>query len=839
MTPARPRKSSPPDDASPRASEASTPNGPGWPGRLSIVLFAGSGCAALIYEIIWFQLLELVVGSSAISLGILLATYMGGMCLGSVLLPRVVSVRHHPFRVYALLELGIAVLAILVFFFVPLVGRMYTGSGAQGLGGVFVRAAIAGLCLLPPTILMGATLPAIARWVESTPVGAGRLGLLYAGNIAGGIAGCLLAGFYLLRVFDMATATGVAALVNVAVSLVAFQVAARTGPRAPAPRPAPAPLPQAARGGIYLTIAISGLCALGGEVAWTRILALLLGGTVYTFSIILAVYLLGLGIGSTVGSALARSSPRPGRDLGLCQVLLTAAVAWSAFVLCRSLPYWPIAPSLARSPWMSFQLDLVRCLWAILPATLLWGASFPLALAAAAERGQDPGRLVARVYAANTLGAIAGALGFTLWIIPGFGTQGAQRTLVALSGTAGLVMLAPAAWSPGKRAANTARAGLLLAAALLAAWLTSGVPPVPGTLIALGRYVAFRQDVRNERTNARYDDPNILYVGEGLTESVVVSDNGHIRLFHVSGKVEATTAGKDMRLQRMLGHIPALVHPHPRSVLIVGFGAGVTAGSFVLYPGVERIVICEIEPLVTGKVAPFFRNENYDVLSDPRVEVVYDDARHYVLTTREKFDVITSDPIHPWVKGSGALYSRDYFDLVRRHLNPGGVVTQWVPLYQASEPTVKGEIATFFAAFPNGTIWANLDRGQGYDLVLLGTDGPTTIDLDALDERVKRPDHLNVARSLQAVGFPSVIDLMATYAGRRDDLAPWLAGAEINRDRKPWLQYRAGMESYTEQKADTYAAMAAYRRFPEELFLGSEKLKQELRAGGGADRAGP
>jgi spermidine synthase len=817
----------------PRASAGRNPapTGADWPLWLAILLFAGSGFSALIYEIVWFERLELVVGSSAISLGILLGTFMGGLCLGSLLLPRFVPRGAHPFRVYALLELGIAALGVLVYFAVPLIGGLYTGSGAHGIASVIVRAAFAGLCLLPPTLLMGATLPAIARWVESTPRGVGWLGIFYGGNIAGGILGCLVAGFYLLRVHDAAVATAVAVLTNIAVSAIAWVLAGRTAAHSAPEESAAAPAaPAGGNAPIYVAIALSGLCALGGEVVWTRLLSLLLGTTVYTFSIILAVYLMGLGIGSTVGASLARSSPHPRRDLGICQALLALAVAWAAFMLSRSLPYWPVAPSLTRDPWIGFQLDIVRCLWTLLPATVLWGASFPLALAAAA-RGQDPGRLVGTVYAANTVGAIVGALGFSFFVIPSVGTQVAQQILVALSAVVGLALLAPAVWPPWLDAARALRSLALVAAAILAAWLVARVPAIPESLIALGRYVAFRHAPGNPVT-ADGRDPNVLYVGEGLTQSVVVSSNGSVRVFHVSGKIEASTTPKDMRLQRMLGHIPALVHPEPRSVLIVGCGAGTTAGVFTLYPSIRRIVICEIEPLVPKKVAPFFAAENYDVVNDPRVEIVYDDARHYILTTKEKFDIITSDPIHPWVKGSAALYSQDYFELVKRHLNPGGVVTQWVPIYQASEPTVKGEIATFFESFPNGTVWANNDQGQGYDLVLLGTDSPTTIDLDRLTARLERPDQQPARQSLAEVGFPTAIDLLATYAGRRSDLAPWLADARINRDRRPWLQYQAGWEAYTEQTDDVVGAMAAYRKFPEDLFVGSEAMKRALLSGG-------
>ncbi|MBI1797640.1 MAG: SAM-dependent methyltransferase [Candidatus Eisenbacteria bacterium] len=822
-----------------------TPAADAMPLRVSLALFAGSGCSALIYELVWFQLLQLVVGSSAISLGILLATYMGGLGLGGLLLPRLVPARRHPFRVYALLELGIAALALLVLVEVPAVSALYAGSGSHGATGILLRAAIAGLCLVPPTLLMGATLPAIARGVSATPHGVGRLGALYAGNIAGGIAGCLLAGFHLLRFHDTTFATLVAVAINVTVALIAMAVARR--------RPVAAAAATAAGGTIepdtshrpgaaivYAVIALSGLSALGGEVVWTRLLSLLLGPTVYTFSIILAVYLAGLAIGSAIGATVARASARPLRDLGAAQLLLAAGIAWAAYAVTRSLPAWPIAPPLVGDARIMFEVDLVRCAFALLPSTVLWGASFPLALAAAragvdtgagANGARDAARLVAGIYAANTAGAIAGALVFTFVGVPSWGTQGAQRVMVAIAALAGLVPLARAIVAPRVAPAFAARIAALAGAATLAALLVAGVPRTPSELIALGRYAAYR--LGRGAAAPVGADPNVLYTGEGLTESVVVAQNGDVRLFHVSGKVEASTFPDDMRLQRMLGHIPALIHGHPRSVLIVGCGAGVTAGSFTLYPSVERIVICDIEPLVPTHVAPFFREQNYNVIGDPRVQVVYDDARHFVLTTKESFDVITSDPIHPWVRGSAMLYSRDYFELVRRHLNPGGVVSQWVPLYQAGEATVKGEMATFFSVFPNGTVWANRNRAGGYDVAMVATDGATHVDLDSLTARLERPDAARIARSLADLGWTSGVDLFATYAGRASDLGPWLAGAPINRDRRPWIQYQAGLESYTPQTADVFADMLAYRRFPRDVFAGSPALIEALKTRGG------
>jgi len=781
---------------------------------LLLLLFAGSGCSALIYEIVWYQLLQLVIGSTAISLGVLLATFMGGLCLGSMALPRILAAqKQHPLRVYAKVELGIALCGVLVLFVMPLLDGVYTAAVGHGMPAILLRAVICAVGLLPPTFLMGASLPAAARWLETSPQGVSWMGFLYGANTAGAVFGCLLAGFYLLRVFDMTTATLVAAAINVAVALVSFAVAARTPDRAVGTGPQAAP--SATTTGywpVYVTIALSGASALGAEVIWTRLLGLMLGATVYTFAIILAVFLVGLGLGSGAGSFMARTV-RPRLAVGYCQLLLVLGIAWTAVMLSESLPYWPINPLLSTSPWFTFQVDLVRCLWAILPPTLLWGASFPLALAGAASPGGDSARLVGGIYAANTGGAILGALSFSMILVPWIGTQGCERVLVVLAAVSALFVLVPLVMS-----SRSALGSLGLAAALvIAGLLASNLPGAPPMLIAYGR-----------RIMTSMNRSKILYAGEGMNASIAISewDDGAVQ-FHVSGKVEASTEPYDMRLQRMLGHMPALFHPDPHSVLIVGFGAGVTAGTFVLYPGIQRIVICEMEPLIPPTATEYFAKENYNVMHDPRVQIVYDDARHFVLTTREKFDIITSDPIHPWVKGSATLYSKEYFELVKEHLNPGGIVTQWVPLYESNPDTVKSEFATFFQAFPNGTIWGNSNKG-GYDTVALGQVEPARIDIDELDRRLARPEYAPVAKSLREVGFDLAVGLLATYATQEPDLRPWLAGAEINRDGNLRLQYLAGLGLNTSMEAAIYNEILSYHTFPRTLFVGSAERLQAL-----------
>ncbi len=776
-------------------------------------MFAGSGCAALIYEVVWFQLLQLVIGSSALSLGVLLGTYMGGMCLGSLLLPRYVNAREHPLRIYAWIEGSIGVCGLLVLFAYPLIDHVYAAIGGEGWWGITLRIIIAAICLLPPTLLMGASLPAIARWVETTPQGVSWLGFFYGGNIAGAVFGCLLAGFYLLRVFDMPTATFVAVAINAAVAFVSYRMARRTA-YTPAERGPDTVSAAPGSRGVLIAIALSGMCALGAEVIWTRLLSLMLGATVYTFSIILAVFLVGLGLGSAAGSQWSRSLKNPRIALGLCQLLLAGGVAWTAYMVSESIPNWPVNPLLATSPWFNFQVDLMRCLWAILPPACLWGASFPLALAAVAARGQDAGKLVGEVYAANTVGGIAGSVGFAVILIPWIGTQDSERVLIALSAIGAVVLFVPLL----KVLSKTAIAGLV-AASVMVVMLISGVGEMPWLAVAYGRRMIVS-------TNAGRP----LYVGEGRNSSIVVSElpDGKV-YFHVSGKVEASTEPYDMRLQRMLGHLPALLHPDPKSVLVVGFGAGVTAGTFVVHPAVQKITICELEPLIPPVSTQYFARENYNVLNDPRTQIHYDDARHFILTSKEKFDVITSDPIHPWVKGTSSLYSKQYFELVKEHLNPGGIVTQWVPLYESDEATVKSELATFFDVFPNGTIWGNDIDGEGYDIVLMGQVSQARIDLNALQARWANPENQGVVRSLLPEGFQSPLDLLATYAGRARDLAPWLEHAAINDDLSMRLQYLAGMGLNFDRPGVIYNDMLAYRRFPSDMFTGPPDQVEALR----------
>ena len=776
-----------------------------------LLLFIGSGCAALIYEVVWFQLLELVIGSSAVSMGVLLGTFMGGMCLGSFLLPRYMPAGVHPLKMYAALELGIGAMGLILLYGMPLVGGAYTAWAGSGVVGMLMRGLAAAICLLPPTLLMGATLPAIARWVETSKSGVAWLGYFYGGNTAGAVVGSLLAGFYLMSRFDISITTYVAVALNAIVAGLALLLA-RLEPFVPVEA---AEVEATERVGtvvdrrvVYVAIALSGLTALASEVLWTRSLSLLFGATTYTFSLILAVFLAGLGIGSSLGSLAARDLARPRVALGWCQLALCAAMAWTAWVLTQSLPYWPINPSIAPNVWYQFQLDLVRALFAVLPGSILWGASFPLALASAATGREDPAQLVGRVYAANTLGAIVGSLTASLLLVVWIGTQHAQQVMIVIAALSGLMLLAESRVSAMSLAVAGGLAGLLVL----------GVRPVPGVFIAYGRYTA-----------TQLGQSEIIYSGEGWNASVAVSErpNG-VRNYHNAGKVQASSEPQDMRLQRMLGHLTTLVPTEAKTVVVIGCGAGVTAGAVSIDPVVQHETIAEIEPLVPRVVSTYFAQHNFSVVQNPKVEVHIDDARHFLFTTRQTFDAITSDPLDPWVKGAAMLYTREFFELAKSRLNPGGVVTLFVQLYESNTEAVKSEVATFFEAFPKGMVFANTYNGAGYDLVLLGQVDGTTINLDEMEARLQRPEYAAIRKSLADIGMTSAVDLFSTYAGSAADMQPWLKDAQINRDRNLRLQYLAGRGLNLYKAGEIYAEMLPFAQDPQHVFTGSDALMQSL-----------
>jgi spermidine synthase len=400
-------------------------------------------------------------------------------------------------------------------------------------------------------------------------------------------------------------------------------------------------------------------------------------------------------------------------------------------------------------------------------------------------------------------------------LIPWIGSQHAQQVMIAIAALSGLLVLEPVY---SKRRPGFAASATLAVAMVIAALLVRTVQALPGVLVAYGRYAA-----------TRVGSADVFYVGEGINASVAVSrlENGVLN-YHNAGKVQASSEPQDMRLQRMLGHMTTLIPTNARTMLVIGCGAGVTAGAVSIDPHVEHQTIAEIEPLVPAVVSKYFGDHNFHVVDNPKVHVQIDDARHFVLTTNQKFDGITSDPLDPWVKGAAMLYTAEFFTMAKQHLNPGGVVTLFVQLYESNLAAVKSEIATFLEVFPNGVVFGNTQEGRGYDLVLVGQAEPTHIDVDAVQRKLDSPEYAEVKQSLAEIGMHSAVDLFSTYAGSKADFQPWLADAIINRDRNLKLQYLAGMGLNLYQSDSIYASMLEYGERPKDIFSGSEATMKAL-----------
>jgi spermidine synthase len=809
-------------------------NGTNWrvarPSKLNLILlilFFLSGSAALIYEVIWLHLLRLSIGVSTYSLAVILSVFMGGMAVGSLLSAYMVSRALHPLRVYAALEFGIGGFGLAMPVLLPTANQAYVGSFHWHEGSVVVRAVLAAMVLLPPTALMGATLPVVSRWLSRDRQGAADVGWLYAANIFGAVAGSLLAGTVLMQYFDTLIASVFAATINAIAGLAAWQVAAANPVEAAVTdvchksEPVPSALMKYQIAIPSVALFLSGFAALGAEVIWTRLLTLSLGPTVYAFSLVLAVFLVGLGIGSSVASILLSRIRSPLVGLALCQLALIATVPLAANSFSEqsliSGSLWKLS---FAAEWPAALRDITRTFLTVFPSAFLWGASFPFAVAAVFPGRGDQARDIGFISAANTLGAIGGALGTTLFFVPLLGTYIAQQTLVAASALAACCCLAGYLCEHTTQYAGKSRLSMGIAAifAIAALGIVKVHPPSPA-LFAYGREAAQR------RRDAPYE-----VVREGVHTPIVVTlwpQHGNTRALHLAGKLEASDDKIDLRLERMLGHIPQFLCEQPRSVLVIGLGAGITAGSFVMDERTEALTICELEPALPPITAEHFGRANRHVLSDPLTHLIIDDGRHFLQTTDRNFDVISVDPIHPWVRGAAALYSKEFFRECLDHLEPGGIVSYWVPMHSMTTDSVKSEIATFFEVFPHAMVWHTGGTILQRHMLLIGSNQPYTLNLNKIDELAGPGSEIE--ESIHEIEFGSVDNMLSLYVANKEALKDWVVDAQINSDMNLRLEYLAGAAAYQNRREEIFRDIIAYRKWPKELFRGDKARLRAIR----------
>lgn len=821
--------------------------------RLVALIFVLSGAAALVYQVVWTRSLGLVFGSSHLAVTTVLAVFMGGLALGGALFGRRVGSERRLLRLYGRLELGIAAAALGFALLVRAYPLLYVPLARLGESSPLylsiLRVGFAALLLLVPTTLMGGTLPVLAAFVGGRGREfAARLSLLYALNTFGAVLGAGAAGFVLLRFFSVSTSLGVAIGINVLLGFACLALDRRlpsaaspepeaATPPAPAspvgsPRPISDPLPGRL---VLFGAGVCGFAALGYEVLWTRVLGMVIGASVYGFTVMLMAFLTGIALGSSAYGAwnrkrsarVDRGPDAAVRAFAIVQVAIGAAGLAVTGAL-RELPShaYQLQWSLLGGPAHGFAtrqaIDFLLAFLYVLVPAFLSGLAFPLAARIRAERGGEPARAVGETLAVNTVGAIAGAAasGYVLVHLVGI-----ERSLQLLSLAVAGCGLVVAASLRGPRLAVAAAAAIGVAALLLA---SAGDALRSWDRRFFAVYQSNRPDKFStpEKTRDTLRNTEVLHYAEGVQAIVSsIKVKGGTQSFITNGRIEATDNPPDLACQYTLGHLPMLLHPEPRNVFVLGTGSGMTLGATAAHPSVERVTLAEIEPAVLG-VARTFARYNHNVLEDPRLRVVLNDGRNFLLTTRERFDVITADPIHPWFSGAGYLYTKEYFDLASSRLAPGGVMCQWLPIYELDAANLRSIVRTFLSSFEHVLVWLT-----HYDAQLVGSNAPFRIDERELDRRIAQPA---VRGDLDRIQMGSARDLLAFFAFGRPGAEAYSAGARLNTDDNLYLEFSAPLSMEEPALiAENFAGLVAHRESLLPYLApadGEERSRQEARA---------
>jgi len=758
-------------------------------GGLLLAAFFASGAAGLIYEITWVKALSLVFGSTVYAVTTVLAVFMGGLGAGSWVLGRRFDRQARPILAYVWLEAGIAVTGPLTFFVLPLLRHIYTAAG----GGTLLRFGGSALLLLVPTFLMGGTLPLLVRIFRRQEADTGTpVSRLYALNTAGAVTGTLACGFLLIPELGVIRAAVAAAGCNLLAALLAWASAKRAGQGAalwsvPAAGGAAAEPPHAGKveerpvspvqAGAWAAAVscVSGATAMMLEIAWTRLLTTPLGGSTYAFTIMLAAFLIGIAAGARLFARLARRWSPDRQGLALLQ-LATMGAGIAVLAAWRGMPYL-VFRLLGVSGESFLWLVVVQFLAAfliLLPPALLYGIGFPWLAALYAPDEEGVGGRVGRLYAINTAGAIAGSLLAGFLLLPRIGSYGALAVALAATGTAGALLLR--GW---RRPAALAGMALLLASAGALGLLRHSSLDQMG-LSLTWQYVRSPLSL-SEAANLR----DLLYLEDGLNCTVTVTRREQNCTLQINGKVDASSSDTDMRTQVALAALPLAMHPAPRRVLVIGFGAGVTTRVAAIWPGVERVDTVEIEPAVL-RAAPYFKEINGEVYRHPRSRLIVDDARHFLFTTRERYDVIISEPSNPWLAGVGNLFTSEFYREARARLTSGGILMQWVQGYQLLPEDLSLVARTMRGSFPRTALWC----GETHDFLLVGSQQPAwpvTAQYRALFEPPS-----DISRLLRRyLGISEAAGMWAYVALGHRDFARLAGSGEVNTDDHPLLEYRA------------------------------------------------
>ena len=786
--------------------------------RLALSAAVLSGAAALVYEVVWLRMLGLVVGHAVDALTTVLAAFMAGLALGAVLFGHLAGRVRRPLVMCAWVEIGVAgsaailptVFTVLLPASLRLREALNLSHGSFGL----VQVALACALLLLPTVLMGGTLPLLSQGLSSDDATPARVaGGLYTANTAGAVVGALAAGYWLLPALGNRATGWVAGGANLAAAALLI-TAARGTERAVAPHPVGSGAGN--RSGdvaawlIPTAIAVSGAVTMVFEVAWTRALALIIGSSTYAFTAVLVAVLIGLAAGS--GAFVWLAGRRPARPATLAGV--QAAVGVSAAIVLLALDRLPdlllVGLRWSNSPGWVALLQLLLSVGALLLVTVCIGATFPCALAAKATGAASIGRHLGRLYAVNTVGAVAGVILGGLALVPAWGVHGSLKAaIIASLGMAAVLWIA----------ARSRRRGWLPAgAALVAAGVVALLPPWDAGVMSSAPAVyakAILGDAQRRSFREQVTEDAVLFYRDGKSGSVAVTQSGPYRLLRINGKIDGGT-GADMPTQLMAAHLPLLAHPSPRDVFVLGLGTGVTAAAVLAHP-VESVDVLEVEPAVI-EASHFFAAVQGRPLADPRLRLVVGDGRSFLRATPSRYDVIISEPSNPWIQGMAGLFSVEFFTLARERLHPGGVMLQWLQAYNLAPEDLRMVVATFRSVFPAMSMW----HPSLGDLLLLGQVEASPLDLRSI--RARWDSLPGLREDFARIPIGSWAGMLGFFVLGEADAARLAAGSGLNTDDRLPLEWSAPRSLYVDTGPANLSLLATFRRAALPLLVpGSER----------------
>lgn len=742
------------------------------------LLFFISGISALVYEVVWTRMLVMVFGNTVFAVSTVLAAFMTGLAIGSISFGRLVDRRGHPLRTYALLELGIAVSAILL---TAVLWRVNTlcvwlqqSVSDSAVLLTLVRYAVSFSLLVVPTTLMGGTLPVLSKFIVGHRSSLGRrVGALYALNTLGAAAGCYAAGFLLIGRIGLDWSVWTAAFLNLCVGSLAWWLGSRVASHAKPrrvflpgaqvnPKVGEAKVGQILGALVLGTMALSGFAALGYEVVWTRLLTFVLGNSVYAFATMLTTFLVGLGLGSMLCSRLVDRGKRLVAALGMVQAGIGIYGIVCVQLFGRLLGSAGPMSFYASGDWAAAAgSSFFRALRIMFIPTLLMGASFPLAVRIYAANISKLGQRIGKVYSFNTVGAILGSTVTGFVFIPLLGLQNSMIGLGLINVALGLTL--GAAEPRMSRAARTILLGAISGALILAFWTT----PSDTFRRALEKGTSF------------------VYYKEDVSCTVWIEEAAPDRTLLVDGREMAGTYLRKFSSQKMLGHLPMLLHPNPRSVFVLGFGAGGTCYSMSTHPELKRIDSAEFCPAVI-QAAELLPDINHRILRDPRLHLVINDGRNFLVTTRRRYDVISVDLLYPDSAGTGSLYTREFYQLCSRRLEDDGIMVEWIPPHLLSMRDVKVILRTCQSVFPHTALWHTPYYGS---LLMIASKKAFAIDFQKLQQRM---DYPSVKKDLSQVHIANPYTLVSCFVAADETLASYAQDVSlVNTDAHPFIEYSA------------------------------------------------